>query len=310
MALILGDNFSYQGSKPLDGRLTYNTVAAMKAVADATMYEGCLAFCIEADKTYQWKSRNTVDETTGKWREYSSGGGEGSGYGSIFAFKSALASENDTVTISDSLGNSVQGSFSNDGICILRGVTFVGILSFSVELSGTSTTFTKNIDYFSYYTIVINDDHSNFTYKQAYQDYADILVSNSKIKYEGTIFIDTKGSVQGKFASTSTNIYGMGANNMPQISGSTYSLFNNMITGAESENQSASNYIQTDITFNVPGLAIIGAKKDWYGGEKKFYELANQGNVFDLKWVEAGFSIHVPYKSTYDEQTWISFYSI
>lgn len=79
MALTLGDNFSYQGAKPLDARLNYSTVAAMKAVADATMYNGCIAYCTEADKTYQWKSTNTVDETTGKWREYNPGGGGGGG---------------------------------------------------------------------------------------------------------------------------------------------------------------------------------------------------------------------------------------
>lgn len=80
MALVLGDNFSYGGAKPLDARLTYNTLAQMKAVADATMYDGCTAYCKEADKTYQWKSTNTVDENTGKWREFSSGGSTGGGH--------------------------------------------------------------------------------------------------------------------------------------------------------------------------------------------------------------------------------------
>lgn len=74
MALTLGDNFSYQGAKPLDARLVYSTVASMKAVADSTMYDGCLAYCTATDKTYQWKSTNAVDETTGKWREFTSGG--------------------------------------------------------------------------------------------------------------------------------------------------------------------------------------------------------------------------------------------
>lgn len=74
MALTLGDNFSYQGAKPLDARLKYDTLAAMKAVADATMYDGCMAYCTATDKTYQWKSTNDVDETTGKWREFTSGG--------------------------------------------------------------------------------------------------------------------------------------------------------------------------------------------------------------------------------------------
>lgn len=74
MALTLGDNFSYQGAKPLDARLIYSTVASMKAVADSTMYDGCMAYCTATSKTYQWKSTNAVDETTGKWREFSSGG--------------------------------------------------------------------------------------------------------------------------------------------------------------------------------------------------------------------------------------------
>ena len=72
--ITLGDNFSYQGAKPLDARLVYSTVASMKAVADSTMYDGCLAYCTATDKTYQWKSTNAVDETTGKWREFTSGG--------------------------------------------------------------------------------------------------------------------------------------------------------------------------------------------------------------------------------------------
>lgn len=75
MSLVLGDNFDYKASKPLDGRLKYDTLANMKAVADATMYDGCLAYCVATDKTYQWKSTNTVDTDTGKWREFSSGGG-------------------------------------------------------------------------------------------------------------------------------------------------------------------------------------------------------------------------------------------
>ena len=75
MALTLGDNFSYGGSKPLDARLKYATLADMKTVADATMYDGCLAYCVATDKTYQWKSTNTVDTDTGRWREFETGGG-------------------------------------------------------------------------------------------------------------------------------------------------------------------------------------------------------------------------------------------
>lgn len=74
MSLILGDNFSYQGAKPLDKRNQYDTVAAMATVSDTVLYDGCLTFCLETGKTYQWLSTNTVDATLGKWREFSSGG--------------------------------------------------------------------------------------------------------------------------------------------------------------------------------------------------------------------------------------------
>lgn len=74
MAINIADNFQYQGKKPLDSRTSYATLAAMKAVSDANISEGCLAYCEATDKYYKFNSSNTVDETTGKWREYQSGG--------------------------------------------------------------------------------------------------------------------------------------------------------------------------------------------------------------------------------------------
>lgn len=78
MGISVADNFNYLGGKPLDGRIQYATLAAMKSMADATLYEGCEAYCVETDKYYQWKSSNTVDASTGKWRERTGGGGGGS----------------------------------------------------------------------------------------------------------------------------------------------------------------------------------------------------------------------------------------
>lgn len=74
MSILVGDNFSYSAQKPLDGRLKYDTLADMIAVGDSTMYDGCLAYCVATDKTYQWKSTNEVDPTLRKWREFTSGG--------------------------------------------------------------------------------------------------------------------------------------------------------------------------------------------------------------------------------------------
>ena len=91
MSLVLGDNFSYQGAKPLDARLKYDTLAQMKAMVDSVLYDGCLAFCKEDSKTYQWISTNEVDSVTGRWREFKSGSGG-----------SSVTLEYDTVPTKDS----------------------------------------------------------------------------------------------------------------------------------------------------------------------------------------------------------------
>lgn len=70
MALTIGDNFSYLGAKPLDGRLKYDTISAMVGMSASTLYDGIMAYCAEDGKEYQWKSSNTSDPTLGKWREF------------------------------------------------------------------------------------------------------------------------------------------------------------------------------------------------------------------------------------------------
>lgn len=74
MAIQIADNFSYQGSKPLDVREKFDTVADMAAYADASLYDGCFAYVKAVKKYYTYDSSNAVDSTTGKWREYTSGG--------------------------------------------------------------------------------------------------------------------------------------------------------------------------------------------------------------------------------------------
>ena len=75
MGINIADNFAYNGKKPLDNRTEYTTLAAMKAVVDANINEGCLAYNKEDGKYYKFLSTNTVDATTGKWREFETGGG-------------------------------------------------------------------------------------------------------------------------------------------------------------------------------------------------------------------------------------------
>lgn len=77
MGISVADNFDHKSKKPLDARTSYATTALMKAVTDANMNEGCLAYCAETDKYYKFLSSNTVDATLGKWREFETGGGGG-----------------------------------------------------------------------------------------------------------------------------------------------------------------------------------------------------------------------------------------
>lgn len=73
MALLIGDNFSYQANKPNFERDSFETLAAMKAYPETSIDDGHVSYCAETDKHYKYLSSNTVDETTGKWREFETG---------------------------------------------------------------------------------------------------------------------------------------------------------------------------------------------------------------------------------------------
>ena len=75
MSISVADNFSYLGTKPLDARVKYSSVADMVAVSASNLYDGCLAYVTATKKNYQYDSTNTSDPTLGKWRELEAGGG-------------------------------------------------------------------------------------------------------------------------------------------------------------------------------------------------------------------------------------------
>lgn len=60
--------FGYEGDLPNFERDQFATLADMKAVVD-TIDEGHMSFCKETKKHYVFQSSNTLDATTGKWRE-------------------------------------------------------------------------------------------------------------------------------------------------------------------------------------------------------------------------------------------------
>lgn len=70
MSILLSDNFSYQGRKPLDSRLVYETIADMVAMSESTIYPGIIAYVKDNNTYYTFDPDNTSDATLGKWVEF------------------------------------------------------------------------------------------------------------------------------------------------------------------------------------------------------------------------------------------------
>ena len=70
MAIKIGSNFTFQGVQPNFERDRFATKAAMKAFPETSIDDGHLSYCAEDGNTYQFKSSNSVDTITGKWRVF------------------------------------------------------------------------------------------------------------------------------------------------------------------------------------------------------------------------------------------------
>ena len=68
MAIKIGANLAYNGKLPNFERDSFETKAAMKAFDENSIDEGHLSYCKEDGNVYQYKSANTADATTGRWR--------------------------------------------------------------------------------------------------------------------------------------------------------------------------------------------------------------------------------------------------
>lgn len=70
MAIKIGSNFTFRGEQPNFERDRFTTKAAMKAFPETSIDDGHLSYCAEDGNTYQFKSSNSVDAVTGKWRVF------------------------------------------------------------------------------------------------------------------------------------------------------------------------------------------------------------------------------------------------
>lgn len=73
MAITIAANLSYQGRLPNFERDSFDTLADMKSFPETSLDDGHISYCKETKDTYKYRSDNTEDERTGKWRLFNSG---------------------------------------------------------------------------------------------------------------------------------------------------------------------------------------------------------------------------------------------
>ena len=106
MAIKIGSNFTFQGQQPNFERDRFATKAAMKAFPETSIDDGHLSYCAEDGNTYQFKSSNSVDNVTGKWRIFKADVDL-----SAYATKAEITTINDNITNLHSSLESTQTDF-------------------------------------------------------------------------------------------------------------------------------------------------------------------------------------------------------
>ncbi len=74
MSIKIGTNLDFRGKDPNFARDQFETLSEMKSISDNAIDEGHISYCKETGLHYEFKSENSIDENTGKWREFKPGG--------------------------------------------------------------------------------------------------------------------------------------------------------------------------------------------------------------------------------------------
>ena len=111
MSINIADNFKYLGKKYLDSRQLFSTLLEMKNCNNVPA--GFVTFCKEDGKRYEYLENESIDDITGKWREYKVGVDE-SMLNFDFAHVGDKAPEDDELIWFDNGGsNSTEITFDN-----------------------------------------------------------------------------------------------------------------------------------------------------------------------------------------------------
>ena len=76
MSININANLLLQSKAHLDARKSFDTIVDMASFLEGAIPEGFITYCVETDKYYKFNDANTLDPDLGKWREFSSGGGD------------------------------------------------------------------------------------------------------------------------------------------------------------------------------------------------------------------------------------------
>ena len=74
MSIKIGANLDFRGKNPNFARDQFETLLEMKSISDNAIDEGHISYCKETGLHYEFKSENSIDENTGKWREFKPSG--------------------------------------------------------------------------------------------------------------------------------------------------------------------------------------------------------------------------------------------
>ena len=128
MAISVADNFLYQGKKPLDARILFETISAMVNMPGAVLYDGCLGYVKADKKYYTYNSTNTTDASLGKWRELETGGGEG-GVVEGYYYNNKFYEESTHTTEITGVQGYLYISVDNEQIYRFNGTNFIALTS-------------------------------------------------------------------------------------------------------------------------------------------------------------------------------------
>lgn len=141
MALVIGDQFSYQARKPLDSRLVASNLASLLAINEATVYNGIQVYVESEKQFYVFNSSNTVDAITGKWREFNPGSSKIEGTLKYSKAFTKNVNDNEVIAFTDISGVTAitdikTNQFINDA---------TGIIGKVVSIDSTNNEITINI---------------------------------------------------------------------------------------------------------------------------------------------------------------------